>query len=346
MNYRFNVCDLNAIETRAAAWLAGCIALSDVFIPRPGLPNGRDPYLAFACYMFGRTYDDLYADYKGKNGKERKKEAKRMRQIAKPAVLGAIYRLSGGQWGRSKKGYVDHTDDCPRGKKCIGCPKVYDRVKTGLWGYADNMGVEMTQEQANIAVRVFRDAYPEIPAFWKILEEAVIDVLKGSQTVRRVGPNGCVQIDKITVNGEYDILRMRLPSGRYLHYINARIESCQMPWKRQDSDEHDYRDAMVYAGIDQDTKQWDIWIQTHGGKLFENLVQAIARDILAVKLLEFEAHDLFVVGHVHDEGISLVRNDPFSPGLPEMIRMMSAPVDWCPGLLLGADGFEDVVYHK
>lgn len=346
MTYRFNVCDLNAIETRVGAWLAGCTALSNVFIPQPGLPNGRDPYLDFASKMYGIPYDILYADFKGKNGKERKAAAKAMRQIAKPGVLGAIYRLSGGGWGRSKKGYVDHADDCPRGKKCIGCPKIYDKTKTGLWGYADNMGVEMSQEQANMVVRMFRETYAEIPAFWKTLEEAVVDVLKGTQTVRHVGPGGCVQIDKINITGRGSILRMRLPSGRYLHYIDARIESCRMPWKNRDTGDDDYRDAMVYAGVDQDTKQWDVWIQTHGGKLFENLVQAISRDILAVKLLEFEDNDLPVVGHVHDEGISLVINDPFSPGLEEMIRIMSREVSWCPGLLLGADGFEDVVYHK
>ena len=75
-------------------------------------------------------------------------------------------------------------------------------------------------------------------------------------------------------------------------------------------------------------------------------MQAIARDVLAVKLLEFEAADMPVVGHVHDEGICLVPNDIISPRVEDMVEIMSRPISWAPGLLLGADGFEDSYYHK
>lgn len=314
---KFLVADLASIETRVAAWLANSDDLSKVF------RDGKDAYLDLAIKMFGIPYDKLEADYKGKNGKERQIAAKQMRQVAKPGVLGAVYRLGGGGWGFSKDG---------------------DKVKTGLFGYADAMGVEMTQEQAQMVVRIFREAYKEIPEFWKILEDAVADVMRGQDTTRRVGPNGCVVIDKINIAGRDSLMRMRLPSGRYLHYIDARLESCKMPWLKDG--EEVYRDSLVYAGINQDTKQWDVWVQTHGGKLFENLVQAIARDVLGVKLLAFEEADMPVVGHVHDEGICSVPDDPFSPGVEDMVKIMSTPVDWAPGLLLGADGFESTFYHK
>jgi DNA polymerase len=355
---RFNVGDLNAIETRVGAWLSGCTALMAVFEPLPGKPNGRCPYLDFATKIYGIPNAQLEADYASKDP-AKKGPAKRQRQIAKPGVLGAIYRLSGGGWGHSRKGHKDHGDDCnanetykqPNGKmkkvgkaNCI-CSTIYDKIKTGLWGYADNMGVEMDQEQANMVVRIFRDAYPEIPAFWKILENAVIEVMRGTNTVRCVGPNGCVQIDKINIAGHGSMMRMRLPSGRYLHYLDARLENCLMPWKDQNGGDV-HREALVYAGLNQDTKQWDTWTQTHGGKQFENLVQAIARDILGVKLLMFEDNEMPVCGHVHDEGITEVPDDVLSPTVEDMVRLMSLPVDWAPGLLLGADGFEDVVYHK
>jgi DNA polymerase len=122
-----------------------------------------------------------------------------------------------------------------------------------------------------------------------------------------------------------------------------------MPWKGVDDDGNEvdvYRDSLIYAGTNQKTKQWDIWISTHGGKLFENLVQGIARDILAVKLLEFEEREMPLVGHVHDEGIALVEDDILSPTYHDMVQIMSTPVDWCPGLLLGADGFEGQFYRK
>lgn len=359
----FNVADENAIETRVGAWLAGCFELHDVFKPwvdpRGVLkPNGKCPYLSFASKMYAIPFESLYADYEGWNGKERKNAAKRMRQIAKVGVLAAIYRQSGGGWGRAKKGYKDHGDDCNAkdeytqqngkvkkvGKKYCHCETIYDKIKTGLWGYADGMGVKMEQDQAGMVVRIFRDSYSQIPECWYAFEEAVADVMKGENTVRRVGPNGCIVIDKLIVNDTRQIMRMRLPSGRYLHYLDARLESCKMPWQKDGEDV--YRPSLVYAGINQDTKQWETWIQTHGGHEFQNVVQAIAREILAVKLLLMEEADMPICGHVHDEGIALVPNDPFSPGVEDMVAIMSKPVGWAPGLLLGADGFQDSIYHK
>lgn len=343
MRYRFNVCDLNAIETRVGAWLAGCHDLLNVFKPYTDpygvfQPNGRDPYLAFACKMYALQYDHIYADYKGKNGKDRKGDAKRKRQVAKPGVLGAIYRLSGGQLVKVK----------------LQNGTVVTR-KTGLWDYADKMGVEMSQEQAHEVVRIFRESYPEIcdpkTGIWKQLEIAVAEVMdpKHPQTIRKIGPNGCVVIDRVNIDGRHPMMRMRLPSGRYLHYLDARLESTLMPWKGQDDDGNEidvYRDSLIYAGTNQKTKQWDIWVSTHGGKLFENLVQGIARDILACKLLAFERNDLPVHGHVHDEGITLVVDDILSPTVHDMVEIMSEEVSWAPGLLLGADGYEDPYYHK
>ncbi len=309
--------DLASIETRVAAWLSGCESLTKVF------QDGLDAYLDLAVKMYGLPYGKLWADYKGENGKAAQIAAKQMRQIAKPGILGCVYGLSGGGWGFNKNG---------------------DRIKTGLWGYASAMGVDMSQEQAHMVVRIFRESYREIPEFWKKLEDAVSDVMKGTNTVRRLGPNDCITIDKLIVNDEREIMRMQLPSGRRLHYIDARLESCKMPWLKDG--ETVYRDNLVYAGINQDTKQWDTWVQTRGSKLFENLDQAISRDILGCKLLDIEAADMPIAAHVHDEGVAIVPDDPFSPSVKDMIRIMSQPVSWAPGLLLGADGFESSFYRK
>lgn len=354
---RFNVCDLNAIETRVGAWLAESKPLMDVFVPRTGpdgkwRKNGNDPYLDFAGRMNNIPYEDLYYDLKilpkkdtSKEAKVRTTAAKTHRQIAKPGVLGAIYRLGGGGWGDSPHGYIGHRIDCPGGKHC-GCPKIYDKIKTGLWGYAENMGVEMSQEKAHEVVKMFRTAYPEIPKFWTHLENMSQEVLDESVSniERHVGPQGLVTMNRINIAGRYPMFRMRLPSGRYLHYLDARIDEKVMNWKT-DSGDDVYKPTLFYAGQNQKTKQWGL-IDSHGGKLFENLVQGISRDILAVKLLEFEQNDLPVHGHVHDEGICLVPNDPFSHGVGKMEDIMQKPIDWAPGLLLGADGFEDEFYHK
>src|SRR5579859_5370759 len=103
--------------------------------------------------------------------------------------------------------------------------------------------------------------------------------------------------------------------------------------------------GFCYYGKDQKTDQWTL-VVSHGGKIFENIVQAIARDVLADKLVEFDESGLEVCGHVHDEGITLSDDDPFAPGVLLMEEIMNRPVDWAPTLPLGSDGFEDSYYHK
>jgi hypothetical protein len=381
MSQRLQVVDLNAIETRVGAWLANCVDLMKVFEPYTDQfgeyhPVGRCPYLSFSCKIWGLEYDNIYADYKGKNGKERQGIAKRRRQIAKVPVLASIYRMAGGGWGKSPDSYKNHGDDCNAkdtytqqngkvkkvGKKYCHCEEIRDRIKTGLWGYGDAMNVEMSQEQAGEASDVFRNSYPEIcdpkNGIWKMLELAVADVMHPDHpaTIRKIGPNGCVVIDRVNFidaqgNKEREpMMRMRLPSGRMLHYLDARLEPTLMPWKTQDDDGNEidvYRDSLIYGGTNQKTKKWHPHISTHGGKLFENLVQGIARDILACKLIEIEALEPgSTIGHVHDEQICVVENDILSPAVETMISIMSQPISWADGLLLGADGYSDPYYHK
>lgn len=322
-NKRFNVCDLNAIETRVGAWVAGCDSLLQVF------RDGKDPYIDFAVKLTGIPYETLMRDLKSKDP-ALKAAAKAHRQFAKPGVLGCVYRLGGGELIMVE-----------------GLP-----VKTGMWKYAEGYGIKMDREKAHEVVRIFREAYKEIPEMWYILEKAVADVLKeGTTRVKReVGPGGCIKIDKLTVKDRNAILRIQLPSGRYLHYMDARIEDSLMPWKAKNEFGEEipaYKPTLVYAGINQKTHQWDTWITSHGGKIFENIVQGIARDILAYSLVRFENDfELPICGHVHDEGISQTDNDGMTPGVARMELIMSQPIDWAPGLPLKADGFEATYYHK
>lgn len=358
MRHRFNVADLNAIETRVGAWVAGCTSLLDVFttyicVDHPEATKHvygencfvcqnslkvKDPYLEFAAKMYNITYHSLAKDYESKDP-DIKAGAKDKRQIAKPGVLGAIYRLSGGEMGVDRK---------------TGDPK-----KTGLWGYAENMGVTMTQKEANDAVRTFRTSYPEIVQMWYALEKLAISVLTDKPIHFREDDDKLrfalnrlqelnIWMDKFKVDDhglDRIIFRIHLPSGRFLHYIDAYVDEIKMNWTTDDGGEV-FKPCMIYAGTNQETHQWVSGIATHGGKLFENIVQAIARDILAESLLQFELMGLPVVGHVHDEGIAETEDDPFMPGVREMVFTMSQSILWCPGLPLFADGFEDHYYHK
>jgi DNA polymerase len=320
---KFLIADLASIETRVAAWLSQCGPLLKVF------QEGRDAYLDFASKLYGIPYEVLWSDYKGKNGKDRQIAAKRMRQTAKPGVLGAVYQLGGGKWG------IDF--------------KTGDRTRTGLFGYSWNMGIEITEGQAYDIVKVFRESYKEIPEMWFDLENAVKDVIQNKQTVRYLGPNNCIKIDKLTIEGRKPLLRIQLPSGRFLHYVDAAIETVKMPWTKKSEEtgeeEDVYRPGITYYNQNQTTHQWDLAV-THGGKIFENLCQALARDILTEGMLAVDQAEADIVAHVHDEIVCEVIDDPFSLSIEEMIKIMSRDICWAPGLPLGADGFQAEFYHK
>jgi len=310
---RLNVCDLNAIETRVAAWFCECEALLKVFC------DGRDPYLDFASRMYQIPYEELYKRYKAGDP-----EAKRMRQIAKPAVLGCVYRLSGGE---------------------LVLNRYKDLVKGGLWGYAENMGVKMDQKTAHKSVAVFREAYEEIKFMWYHLEDAVAKVLKHGGTVE-LGPGGCVVVGKITRRGKMPILYIQLPSGRRLHYIDAHLETRERKGKDKDGKSTTYtKEGMVYKGINQITKQWSD-IETNGGKLLENIVQAMARDVLLHSMFLADDFGMRIVGHVHDEVITLSDDDPLESGLETLKWCMSQPPAYMPGFVLTAEGYEAYYYRK
>ena len=323
---RLNVSDLNAIETRVGAWLAGCHTLLSVF----ARPHG-DPYLEFASRMTGIPYEDLDRDIHSKD-KKAKAIAKRHRQKAKVGVLQCIFRAAAGGWGVNKK---------------------KDPVKKGLWGSAENMGVKMTLEQAQEIVTAFRTVYPEIVRLWYDFENRVHDVLKGPKNATSsLGPNGCIKFDKINRKGQNPILRIQLPSGRYLHYVDARLENTKMPWTKKDVvdgkvvETEVYRPTLVYAGVNQDTKQWETHTTSHGGKLTENVVQAIARDVLAEGMLRADDFGFPVCGHVHDEIITETHDDVFDPDYKDLEHLMSIPMAWAPDLPLGAEGYSGSYYHK
>lgn len=319
---RFDVADLASIETRVSAWVSGCEPLMEVF------RLNRDAYLDFAVKMTGIPYESLERDIKSSD-KDKKSAAKRHRQIAKPGVLGCVYQLGGGDLGKNRYG---------------------DIVKKGLWGYSEAMGVEMTKEQAHAIVRIFRESYREIPEMWYALERAVADVLEEGTTrvKRQLGPAGCIRIDKVPFSDSAEnrfILRIHLPSGRCLHYVDAEMQEVKMPWLDQAGQEV-YRKTLTYSGLDQETKVWKRGITSRGGKLFENVVQAIARDILAVKMLRFEEVGMEVIAHVHDEAVCESVDCVFQPGYEDMVSIMSEPVSWAKNLCLGADGFAGAYYHK
>jgi DNA polymerase bacteriophage-type len=308
--HRLDVCDLGAIENRVLGWVSGEDKILKVF------RDGLDPYLDFASRWFNIPYAVLEAAYNAHDP-----DAEFKRQISKPAVLGCGYRQAGGDWGTH--------------------PQTGDRVKTGLWKYAEDMHCPMTKDQAHQAVNVFRSEYKKVVDLWYSSEKAVIKCLKTGST-EWIGPTKLVWCSrKKRKDGTY-ILRIHLPSGRCLYYLNARVE--ERTNVGRDGVEYK-KDTIIYEGIDQIKKIWtDIF--THGGKIVENVVQAIARDILVHAMLLADDIGLKIVAHVHDEIVTENPDTEYGLGLEDLTWCMSQVALWAPGLPLTAKGYSDKVYKK
>ena len=182
------------------------------------------------------------------------------------------------------------------------------------------------EEELQAIVDAWRAANPKIPKLWRACELAAKTAIEEHRTVRIA--HG---IAFSYINGN---LFIKLPSGRKLCYWDTRLKL----------DPRDGRDHIVYMGVNQETKQWGE-TETYGGKLVENIVQATARDCLAVAMTRVSELGYKIVMHVHDEMIVDVPNE--DKEAPAVINdIMSQPIDWAPGLPLKGDTYETPFYKK
>lgn len=332
----FNVCDLSAIENRVLGWLADCPGINKVF------ELGLDPYLSFAAdAMYHVPYDSIV---KIENGKHKPKDAaaEEMRQISKAPVLGCGFGLGSGV------NRIDNGDGTFRYEAIIGEDDFGNKVFKGLMAYAHNMGIELTPEQAWHAHNAFKLAYPEVTDYktglWARMEKAAVHTIKTGENIKV----NFVRFNKIQLENGMSILRMKLPSGRHIHYINARVETETLVSKRTGSPYQ--KDSIYYDGFGHGVGKFATGygkVYSYGGKLVENAVQAISRDILvhAMMLVDGMGGDIFL--HVHDEIATAGRlNDPFGFSFSDLKWCMTQVPEWSPGLLLGAEGYVGGFYKK
>ena len=191
---------------------------------------------------------------------------------------------------------------------------------------AADMG--LTDEEMKDIVDRWRKSSKRIVELWYALENAAVEVLETGepQTIK------CVKLAR-----EYDFIygqdffTIALPSGRKLFYPKPFLKENQFGQMQ-----------MHYMGINQTTKKWEV-IPTYGGKLTENIVQAIARDCLTETLLRIKAKGWPIVFHVHDE---VILDVPMSVELDEVIKTMTEEISWAKGLILNAAGFTGSYYMK
>ncbi|MED3648528.1 DNA polymerase [Halalkalibacterium halodurans] len=181
-----------------------------------------------------------------------------------------------------------------------------------------DMGLD--EEELPELVTTWRQANPAIVKFWYDVERAAVQALKDKTTVKMQ-----YGLQFIYQSG---VLFIQLPSGRKLAYAKAKLER----------DEKFDKLGVTYEGIQEG--KWQR-LRTYGGKLVENIVQAVARDCLAEALMRLKDYD--IVMHVHDE---VVIDAPREVSLEEIDTLMGQSIKWAPGLPLAADGFEANFYMK
>lgn len=182
----------------------------------------------------------------------------------------------------------------------------------------------LTEEELPKLVAMWRNANKQIVRLWNVVEEAAIETVTTGQPIQIM--------HGIRFSVERGILFIQLPSGRRLSYLRPKMKPGKFG-----------NDALTYEGLDQTTKQWKIQ-DTYGGKLVENIVQAIARDCLAVAMLRLDDAGFKIVMSVHDEVV--IEESDSRVRLAEVNEIMGTPIPWAKGLPLTADSYETKFYKK
>jgi DNA polymerase len=105
-----------------------------------------------------------------------------------------------------------------------------------------------------------------------------------------------------------------------------------------------FEGGIKYKGLN-DKGMWT-WIESYGGKLLENIVQAFARDVLAHAMLELDKLGYSIVLHVHDEVVVEVPASEAEAALDTINEVLATPPDWAADLPLAAAGFISNRYRK
>lgn len=197
---------------------------------------------------------------------------------------------------------------------------------------------DLSDDEVKGIVDRWRETNSMIRDLWNIVNSAAVTVITngGAQTIRSETTDAVItlacELDVITGTRYMTIL---LPSGRKLYYPSPEIGVNR--WGNP---------SVSYMGQNQTTKRWER-VETYGGKLVENIVQAIARDCLAIAIENLEAQGLHVVFHIHDE---VVIDTPAwadeDTMLDTVTKIMTKPIPWAQMLPLKADGWVDKYFKK
>jgi DNA polymerase len=303
------VADLANIEGRVQAWLA----------------NEEWKLKAFRDFDEG-TGPDLYKlAYSKSFGVKPEEVTKDQRQVGKVQELALAYEGGVGAFATFAEAYYIDLEDLAQKVLPLAPQELVDKADYYLtrvikeskprYGLSDDAFVA-----CDTLKRAWREAHPNISGYWGRLKNAVMQALNTrGTTYTTLG---------LKIRATKGYLLLGLPSGRSLCYPLPKIVD----------------EGITYMGVNQFTRKWTR-IPTHGGKLFENLCQAIARDVMATNMPLIEAAGYTIILTVHDEIIAE------APDLPEynvdhMAALLAATPSWAPDMPLAAAGFETYRYRK
>lgn len=193
----------------------------------------------------------------------------------------------------------------------------------------DKMGLSDAEMMS--LVRKWRTANPAIVDMWHEIEACAHEAVRYQREVIGTPRN-------LVFNCDGEFLTIQLPSGRKLFY--------NKPHFRMKTTGRSTSKTLCYMGMNQETKKW-CEVDTYGGKLTENIVQAIARDLLAFAMLNLAKAGYKITMHVHDEAIAEIPFDGHEREYYDnMVKIMSKAPDWASDLPLNADGYITTFYKK
>lgn len=186
----------------------------------------------------------------------------------------------------------------------------------------------LTEDEEKEIVKLWRESNPRIVRMWAVIEKAAITAIKTGESV--------TIYRNIVIGKRWGMLTITLPSGRTICYPRAEVGTEYNDGWRGD------HEIIEYEGLNQTTKKWGK-VRTYGGKLTENIVQAVARDILGIVILRAKAAALDIVFHIHDEIVVEAAPDQT---LADVEALFSKPIDWCRDLPLKGAGYTTPYYLK
>lgn len=327
------VADYSGIEGAISAWFAGEEWKVQALRALADDANLPDLYRRTAAGIFGTTTDILT-----------KKDPRR--QIGKVAELslgyqggvGAFYSMSRNYGLDLRDAYTpvwDAADDARRERAEERYEECLKRNETTTQKLSRESWIA-----AELVKVGWRATNPAISATWKLLDEAVIEAV---QMPGRVVD--CLKVQYLVRKG---FLWCKLPSGRCLAYGAPRMGEVEVPWadKTQEESKREKRTAVTVLGSVQVSKTKSVFMRypLYGGILFENIVQAIALDLLDNGLAKAEEAGYPVIGHVHDEILTEV---PRGWGdVAEFEKLICELPAWADGLPLTASGWRGKRYRK